>query len=85
MNESWFDEIVNGEPTKAELWQVSYIDSLLPYTSITLQEQTEIYNSLSEMTEIKAEEIIEFIKDNKIEIDPQEQYKKMQKAGVFSK
>tara|TARA_R100000329_G_scaffold150247_2_gene142650 strand:- start:1073 stop:1330 length:258 start_codon:yes stop_codon:yes gene_type:complete len=83
INESWFDEVVNGEPAKAELWQVSYIDSLLPYTSISISEQTQIQKSLPEMTEIEAEEIIQFINDNRIYVDPQEQYKQMRKAGVF--
>lgn len=35
------------------------------------------------MTEIEAEEIIQFINDNRIYVDPQEQYKQMRKAGVF--
>lgn len=84
MDELWFEEIVNGEPTKAELWQISYIDSLLPYTALPIEEQSNIYHSLPEMTEIEAEEIIDLINQNKIEIDPREQYKKMHRAGVFT-
>jgi len=42
MKKDWFDEIVDGTPKDAEYWQIDYIDSLLPRTSLNIKNQEEI-------------------------------------------
>ena len=79
----WFDKVVNGEPAEAEFWQIGYIDNLLPYTTLSEQEKTEIFNKLSTLTEIEAEELIPYLKENEIKTDPKDQYEQMRKNGVF--
>ena len=81
--DEWFDEVVDGEPTEAEFWQIGYIDNLLPHTTLSEQEKTEIFNNLSTLTEIEAEELIPYLKENEIKTDPKDQYEQMRKNGMF--
>ena len=81
--DEWFDEVVDGEPTEAEFWQIGYIDNLLPHTTLSEQEKTEIFNNLSTLTEIEAEELIPYLKENEIKTDPKDQYEQMRKNGAF--
>ena len=81
--DEWFDEVVDGEPTEAEFWQIGYIDNLLPHTTLSEQEKTEIFNKLSTLTEIEAEELIPYLKENEIKTDPKDQYEQMRKNGAF--
>ena len=81
--DEWFDEVVDGEPTEAEFWQIGYIDNLLPHTTLSEQEKTEIFNNLSTLTEIEAEELIPHLKENEIKTDPKDQYEQMRKNGAF--
>jgi hypothetical protein len=82
--DEWFEEVINGEPTEAELWQIGYIENLLPYTSLNTTEKEEIFNNLSTLTEIEAEELIPHLKENEIKSDPKDQYEQMRQAGVFN-
>lgn len=82
--DEWLEETLNGKPLEAEWWKLNYIESLLPYTSITPKEQSEIYNNLNKISDIEADEIIRYLKENEIFIDPREQYKKMVKDGMFN-
>ena len=84
MNEEWFEEIVNGEPKEAEMWQLAYIESKLHYTSISSSEQSSIMGLLNRLSEEEADEIIKKIKENEIQIDPKHQYEQMRKNGVFN-
>lgn len=79
----WIDEVLDGKPLEAEMWKVGYIESLLPYTSISPREQQEIFNNLSTLTDIEADELIPYLKENEIKRDPKDQYEQMRKAGVF--
>ena len=82
--DEWFEAVINGEPTEAELWQIGYIENLLPYTSLNTTEKEEIFNNLSTLTEIEAEELIPHLKENEIKSDPKDQYEQMRQAGVFN-
>ena len=81
--DEWFEGVVDGEPTEAEFWQIGYIDNLLPHTTLSEQEKTEIFNKLSTLTEIEAEELIPYLKENEIKTDPKDQYEQMRKNGAF--
>jgi len=80
----WLDEIIDGELKAAEFWQIGYIDNLLQYTSLSQSEQEKIRMELEELTEIEADKIIIYLKENEIKTDPKDQYDQMRKAGVFS-
>ena len=86
MLDNWFDEVVDGEPSEAEYWQIDYIDNLLPRTSLTNQDKEEIFNRIYEkdFSKIEAEEIIILLKENEVYSDPRDQYKQMHKSGVFN-
>ena len=84
MNEEWFEEIVNGKPKEAELWQLAYIESKLHHTSITLSEQSSIMGLLNILSEEEADEIIKKIKENEVKNDTREQYEQMRKNGMFN-
>jgi len=81
--DEWFEEVINGEPTEAELWQVGYIENLLPYTALDSREKEKIFNNLSTLTKIEAEELIPYLKENEIKTDPKDQYEQMRRNGMF--
>ena len=78
------DEVLDGKPLEAEWWKVGYIENLLPYTSITQSEKDEIYNRLTKLTDIEADELIPYLKENEIHLDPKHQYEAMRKNGMFN-
>jgi|TARA_R100000084_G_scaffold57762_1_gene24483 hypothetical protein len=80
----WMDEVLDGKPLEAEWWKVGYIENLLPYTSITQTEKDEIYNRLTKLTDIEADELIPYLKENEIHLDPKHQYEAMRKNGMFN-
>ena len=85
MNKDWFDEIVDGTPKDAEYWQIDYIDSLLPRTSLSIKNQEEISYKIFEkgFTDLEAGEIIKHLKEHEIYSDPKDQYKQFVKNGMF--
>ena len=78
------DEVLDGKPLEAEWWKVGYIENLLPYTSITQTEKDEIYNRLTKLTDIEADELIPYLKENETHLDPKHQYEAMRKNGMFN-
>lgn len=80
----WMDEVLDGKPLEAEWWKVGYIENLLPYTSIPQREKDEIYNKLTRLTDIEADELISYLKENEIHLDPKHQYEAMRKNGMFN-
>ena len=68
----WIDEVLDGKPLEAEMWKVGYIENLLPYTSISSREQEQIFSNLSTLTDIEADELIPYLKENEIKRDPKE-------------
>jgi hypothetical protein len=81
--DEWFKDIVNGNPKEAEMWQLSYIESILNYTSISSQERETIYSELNYYSELEADNIIKYLKENEIKRDPKHQYEQMRKNGMF--
>ena len=83
MNEDWFDELHNGEPTLITDTQWLIIESNIYHTILPSQTVQNIMSTLNDMTELEAEEIIKLINENKIETDTRKQWEKMLKDGVF--
>ena len=83
MNDDWFDELHNGEPTLITDTQWFIIDSNIYDTSLTTETIESIMSNLNETSEIDAQEIIKLINENKIEKDTRKQWLKMFKDGVF--
>ena len=79
----WMDEVLDGKPLEAEFWKIGYIENLLPYTSISSKEQETIFNNLSTLTDIEADELIPYLKANEIKRDPKDQYEQMRRNGMF--
>ena len=80
----WMDEVLDGKPQEAELWKLGYIENLLPYTTITNYEKEDIYKKLPNLTDVEADELIPYLKENQDFIDPKDQYNKMVKDGMFN-
>ena len=78
------DEVLDGKPLEAEMWKIGHIENLLHRTAINSNEQERIYNSLSELTDIDADKIIRYIKENEVYSDPKHQYEAMRKNGMFN-
>ena len=83
MDDDWFDELHNGEPTLITDTQWFIIDSNIYDTSLTTETIESIMSNLNETSEIDAQEIIKLINENKIEKDTRKQWLKMFKDGVF--
>ena len=79
----WMDEVLDGKPLEAELWKIGYIENLLPYTGLNAKEKEKIFNNLSTLTDIEADELILYLKENEIKTDPKDQYEQMRKNGMF--
>jgi|TARA_R100001463_G_scaffold9308_6_gene27867 hypothetical protein len=86
MNDDWFDEVVDGKPKLAEYWQIDFIDDLLRRTPLSMSQQQEISSRIydKDFSEIEAEELIIYLKENEIKRDPKDQYKQFVKNGMFS-
>ena len=56
--EDWLEGVLDGKPLEAEMWKIGYIENLLHRTTISTREQAEIFESLSELTDIEADEIL---------------------------
>ena len=83
MKEDWMDEVLDGRPLEAEMWKIGYIENLLHRTALSSDEQQRIYNSLYDLTDIDADEILKKIKEYEIKTDPKDQYEEMRKNGMF--
>ena len=83
MNDDWFDELHNGEPTSITDKQWFIIESNITYTSLPSSQVNNILQNIDDLTELEAEEIIKLINENKIETDTRKQWIKMLKDGVF--
>ena len=83
MNDYWFDELLDGEPTPITDTQWLIIENNIYNTSIPAKQIESIISSLDDLTQIEAEKIIQTINENKIERDTRKQWLKMLKDGVF--
>ena len=80
----WMDEVLDGKPLEAEMWKIGYIENLLHRTTIISGEQADILESLNDLTDIEADEILKKIKENEVHSDPKHQYEAMRKSGMFN-
>ena len=83
MNDDFFDELVNGEPTLLTDKQFFIIESMIDRTSLSISFKEKVLNNINNLTELEAEEIITKIFENEIKTDPRAQWLKMLKDGVF--
>ena len=83
MNEDWFDELLDGEPTPITDTQWLIIESNIYHTALPSHMIESIMSRINNITELEAEEIIKLINENKIETDTRKQWLKMFKDGVF--
>tara|TARA_B100000073_G_scaffold247829_1_gene208119 strand:- start:328 stop:594 length:267 start_codon:yes stop_codon:yes gene_type:complete len=83
VNDDWFDELLDGEPTPITDTQWLIIENNIYNTSIPATQIESIISSLDDLTQIEAEKIIQTINENKIERDTRKQWLKMLKDGVF--
>ena len=83
MNEDWFDELLDGEPTPITDTQWLIIENNIDKTSLTTNMKSNILSSINDLTQLEAEKIIKLINENKIETDTRKQWVKMLKDGVF--
>lgn len=80
----WMDEVLDGKPLETEVWKLNYIENLLHFTSITDSEKENIIESLGDLDDDEADEIIKHIKEHEIHLDPKHQYEAMRKNGMFN-
>ena len=83
MNEDWFDELLDCEPTPITDTQWLIIENNIDKTSLTTNMKSNILASINDLTQLEAEKIIKLINENKIETDTRKQWVKMLKDGVF--
>jgi len=83
VNDDWFDELLDGEPTPITDTQWLIIESNIYHTALPSEMIRNIMSTLNDMTELEAQEIITLINENKIETDTRKQWLKMFKDGVF--
>ena len=76
--DNWFDWITDGEPNKSTIWQMSANDSLQRTSSYVWQGDPE------QLSYEEAEQLIKKLKENDNPQDPQDQYRKMFRDGVFN-
>tara|TARA_R110000824_G_scaffold274979_1_gene463670 strand:+ start:98 stop:364 length:267 start_codon:yes stop_codon:yes gene_type:complete len=83
MKEDWIDEVLDGKPSPITYGQWLTIESNIDLTSLTTKMKSDILNRINDLSEIEAEEIITTLYNNRYEKDPQKQWLKMFKDGVF--
>ena len=77
------DELFDGKPSEITNSQWLTIEGNIDLTSLTTQMKADILNRLNDLSEVEAEEIITKLYNNRYEKDPQKQWLKMYKDGVF--
>ena len=79
----WIDDALDGKPSEITNSQWLTIEGNIEFTSLTTQMKTDIMSRINDLSEIEAEEIIIMLYNNRYEKDPQKQWLKMFKDGVF--
>jgi inorganic pyrophosphatase/exopolyphosphatase len=77
MNEDWFDKLTDGAPLLCSTIQLSIIDGLLRVSPISDNDKNNIYKEVSEYSEVEANKLITKLKENAIETDTREQWKRI--------
>jgi hypothetical protein len=82
-NYDWIDEALDGKPSEITNSQWLTIEGNIDFTSLTTTMKADILNRINDLSEQEAEEIITKLYNNRYEKDPQKQWLKMHKDGVF--
>jgi hypothetical protein len=77
MDDKFFDELINGEPLLCSTVQMGIIESLLRISPLPTHQKEEIYTNLDSYSEEEADELIYSLKQDVVETDPRDQWKKM--------
>ena len=77
MNDDWFDELTNGEPLLCSIIQMSIIETLLRIHPMSETNKSFIISNLDYYTDKEADNMIRNLKENVIDTDPRDQWKKM--------
>ena len=83
LSNSDIDELFDGKPSELTNSQWLTIEGNIDFTSLTTTMKSDILNRLNDLSEEEAEEIITKLYNNRYEKDPQKQWLKMHKDGVF--
>ena len=75
---NWIDWITDGKANESTIWQMSAIDSLQRTSSYVWQ------GDPAQLSYEEAEILIKKLKENDNLQDPQDQYKKMHRDGMFN-
>ena len=79
----WIDDALDGKPSEITNSQWLTIEGNIDFTSLTTMMKSDILNRINYLSEIEAEEIITILYNNRYEKDPQKQWLKMFRDGVF--
>ena len=77
------DELFDGKPSEITNSQWLTIEGNIDFTSLTTTIKSDILNRINDLSEEEAEEIITTLYNNRYEKDPQKQWLKMFRDGVF--
>jgi len=77
------DKLFDGKPSELTNSQWLTIECNIDLTSLTTTMKSDILNRLNDLSEEEAEKIITTLYNNRYEKDPQKQWLKMHKDGVF--
>lgn len=83
MDDEWLDNLLDGKPSGITNSQWLTIECNIDLTYLTTQMKADILDRLNDLSEIEAEEIITKLYNNRYEKDPQKQWLKMFRDGVF--
>ena len=83
LNNQDIDELFDGKPSEITNSQWLTIEGNIDFTSLTTTMKSDILNKLNDLSEEEAEEIITKLYNNRYEKDPQKQWLKMHRDGVF--
>ena len=79
----WLDDVLDGKPSEITNSQWLTIEANIDFTSLNTQAKYDILSRINDLSEIEAEEIITILYNNRYEKDPQKQWLKMFRDGVF--
>ena len=83
LSDNDIDELFDGKPSELTYSQWLTIELNIDLTSLTTTMKANILNTLNDLSEEEAEEIITKLYNNRYEKDPQKQWLKMHRDGVF--
>tara|TARA_R110000822_G_scaffold112812_4_gene243795 strand:+ start:793 stop:1050 length:258 start_codon:yes stop_codon:yes gene_type:complete len=84
MVKDWIDDILEAnENQKPSFGYLGYVESLIETSNNSVQQKSELLNSIDELSKLELDKLALHLKENQIHKDCLEQYKEMVKRGVF--